>query len=112
MAFAQQSGPPASRSQLQQLLALVQAAGHADFRDARGAMHFTQRQAAGKFTRDEAEQLIAQLENEDGEESPTVGAAPVRPSPRVLAEEQLLTKLPAARLAAELQRRGWIVVEP
>ena len=40
----------------------LQEAGHADFRDARGPLGFTQRQAGGKFTRDEAEQLIAHFE--------------------------------------------------
>ena len=49
MAFGQQSGPPASSRQVQELLALVQGAGHSDFRDARGPMGFTQRQAGGRF---------------------------------------------------------------
>jgi hypothetical protein len=35
---------------VQELLTLLQDAGHTDFRDARGPMGFTQRQAAGKFT--------------------------------------------------------------
>ena len=61
MAFGQPSGPPASAKQVQQLLALLQAAGHSDFRDARGPMGFNQRQAAGKFTRDEAEAFIEAL---------------------------------------------------
>ncbi len=73
-------------------------------------MQLTQRQAAGKFTRDEAEQLIARLER--GEDGASAADAPAPKSPRVTAEEQLLQRLPAARLAAELQRRGWIVVEP
>ena len=34
MAFGQQSGPPASSRQVQELLALIQGAGHRDFRDA------------------------------------------------------------------------------
>ena len=55
MAFGQQAGPPATARQVQELLALLHHAGHTDFRDARGPMGFTQRQAAGKFTRDEAE---------------------------------------------------------
>jgi hypothetical protein len=54
MAFGHQAGPPASRREVQELLTLLQDAGHTDFRDARGPMGFTQRQAAGKFTRDEA----------------------------------------------------------
>src|SRR5687767_15033524 len=55
MAFGQASGPPASGKQVQELLSLLQEAGHSDFRDARGPMGFSQRQAAGKFTRAEAD---------------------------------------------------------
>ena len=36
--------------EVHELLTLLQDAGHTDFRDARGPMGFTQRQAAGKFT--------------------------------------------------------------
>src|SRR3954462_14443841 len=106
MAFGQQAGPPATGKQVQELLGLLQEAGHTDFRDARGPMGFTQRQAAGKFTRDEADALIAQLQEaqDDG--------APPTPVVRLPAAEQALRKVPAEHLAAELQRRGWIVVEP
>ena len=38
MAFGQQSGPPATGRQVQELLGLLQDAGHVDFRDARGPM--------------------------------------------------------------------------
>ena len=68
MAFGQHAGPPATSRQVSELLVLLQAAGHAHFRDARGPMGFTQRQAAGKFTRDEAEQLIARLQAASDEE--------------------------------------------
>jgi hypothetical protein len=95
MAFGQPPGPPASARQVQQLLALLRAAGHADFRDARGEMGFSQRQAAGKFTREEAAAFIERLQD----------AGPAAPSER-------LRDVPAEELAAELQRRGWIVVEP
>ena len=54
MAFGQPSGPPARARQVQELLGLLLEAGHVDFRDARGPMGFTQRQAGGKFTQDEA----------------------------------------------------------
>lgn len=107
MAFGQQSGPPASAKQVQELLALLQDAGHADFRDARGPMGFTQRQAAGKFTRDEADALIDQLHGAE----PTPDA-PAAAAPRLTAAERALRALPDHQLAAELQRRGWIVVEP
>jgi hypothetical protein len=108
MAFGQQSGLPASAKQVKDLLALLQDAGHTDFRDARGPMGFTQRQAAGKFTRDEADVFIEQLQGaEPGADAP---APP--PTVRLTAAERALREVPAAQLAAELQRRGWIVVEP
>src|SRR3546814_8444200 len=62
MAFGQQSGPPATHRQVQQLTELLQAAGHSDFRDAHHPLGLTQRQAGGKFTRDEADDLIARLD--------------------------------------------------
>ena len=109
MAFGQQAGPPASPRLVKQLLGLLQDAGHVDFRDARGPMGFTQRQAAGKFTRDEAEALIERLETAAGDGSVVEAAAP---APRRAASERALHRVPAPELAAELQRRGWIVIEP
>jgi hypothetical protein len=110
MAFGQQTGPPATARQLQELLGLLQAAGHSDFRDARGPMGFTQRQGNGKFTRDEADGFIAQLqEAADAEKAPAAVAAGPAPAPGA---DRMLGALPAERLAAELQRRGWVVMEP
>lgn len=109
MAFGQQAGPPASARQAQELLALLQEAGHTDFRDARGPMGFTQRQAAGKFTRDEAAAFIAQLQDASSD-APDDSAG--EPAPRLSAAARALAGVPAEELAAELQRRGWIVAEP
>ena len=111
MAFGQQSGPPASHKQLQDLLELLQDAGHDSFRDARGPMGFSQRQAGGKFSRDEADAFIGQLRL--GETEGT-GAGPPDQGPkiRLSAPERLLRGMEAGDLAAELQRRGWIVIEP
>lgn len=111
MAFGQQPGTPASARQVQELLTLLQAAGHAGFRDARGPMGFTQRQAAGKFTRDEAAAFIDQLENAEDLGSGSVATEP-RTVERLSAAERALRALPSEQLAAELQRRGWIVIEP
>lgn len=118
MAFGQPSGPPASGKQIQELLALLHAAGHTDFRDARGPMQFTQRQAGGKFTRDEADAFIAQLQ-EWAEIAENAGAVPEpaapsvgSPSPKVTAAERSLKSVPSQVLAAELQKRGWVVLEP
>jgi len=110
MAFGQQPGPPASARQVQELLTLLRGVGHADFRDARGPMGFTQRQAAGKFTRDEAAALIDRL-NAGAEGSDAVASEP-KPAERLSAADRALRSLPSEQLAAELQRRGWIVIEP
>ena len=113
MAFGQPAGPPASYRQVQQLTDLILAAGHVDFRDARGPLGLNQRQAGGKFTRDEADELIARLEAEaDGEPGADL-APPVAPVRRRDAERlALVRRLPDDLLAAELQRRGWVVMEP
>jgi len=132
MAFGQQSGPPATGKQVQELLSLLNEAGHSDFRDARGPMGFTQRQAGGKFTRDEAAGFIEQLQLEaEQAEAAGIAPAPVDPAPSSSARPKAakpaaraprakpaaeanpaLAAVPAEELAAELQRRGWIVVEP
>jgi len=91
MAFGQAAGPPASARQVQELLSLLEAAGHSDFRDARGPMGFNQRQAGGRFTRDE----------------PTATVAPRR-SPF----ERILRSAASEDLAAELERRGFLVARP
>ena len=108
MAFGQQQGPPASARQVQELLALLQESGHSDFRDARGPMGFTQRQAAGKFTRTEADMFLEQLRDlEPGPPEP-IEVATWRRYPR----EQVLREIATEHLAVELRRRGWTVVEP
>ncbi|HUY31096.1 MAG TPA: hypothetical protein VMV02_08915 [Acidimicrobiales bacterium] len=106
MAFGQQSGPPASPRQLRELTELLVAAGHRDFRDARGPLGLTQRQAAGRFSRDEADALVERLR---GEEAGRDGPAGEEPPP---APEPSLRWVPAERLAGELRRRGWTVVGP
>ncbi len=93
---------------MKELLALLNDAGHTDFRDVRGPMGFTQRQAAGKFTQDEAAAFIAQLQGNELEATPPADV----PAERLSAQEQLLRHLPAEQLAAELRRRGWAVTEP
>ncbi|MEZ5138765.1 MAG: hypothetical protein R2711_08350 [Acidimicrobiales bacterium] len=131
MAFGQQSGPPATHRQLQDLLELVIAAGHVDLRDALGPLGLTQRQAAGRFTRDEAGALIERLQAEA--DAPTtrwlrrrpVPRPPTRcrpwrrarsrrragrwPPPALAAKAEALRRLREVLdhlLAAELQRRG------
>lgn len=112
MSFGQQSGPSASAKQVHELLALLNDAGHSDFRDARGPMGFTQRQAAGKFTRDEAEAFIDQLQELQDTSGDDGAIEAVAPRVRTSAAEQAVGRMPDELLAAELQRRGWIVIEP
>lgn len=132
MAFGQASGPPAGGRQIKQLEALIEAAGHTDFRDARGPLGLTQRQASGKFTRDEAEALIGLLEAQAEENAaplnePAGGvgtsgnkAASSPDEPRRISQEERqaaeaalrLRDVPDEVLAAELQRRGWAVIGP
>lgn len=118
MAFGQQAGPPATGKQVQELLALVEAAGHDGFRDARHPLGLTQRQAAGKFTRDEAQELIDRLMAAEHEASGADGPPPpveerVSPTDRKRASlAEQLKRVPDDLLAAELQRRGYAVIQP
>jgi hypothetical protein len=129
MPFGQQSGPPASVRQVRELLGLIQGLGHSDFRDARGPMGFTQRQAAGRFTSDEAAALIDQLneaeaetgrqENQTGTDLRDTGTTPGvtlgdagPPAAEPSEFDRALRRAPAEKLVAELQRRGWTVSGP
>lgn len=131
MAFGQSAGPSASGRQLNELLELLEAAGHSGYRDARGPMGFNQRQAGGRFTSSEADEFIERLQTElhgDGpppdSHAPPATRAP-RPAPKKAAARKVasnsaspptaappLADVPTDELAAELQRRGWIVIEP
>jgi hypothetical protein len=71
-------------------------------------MGFTQRQAAGKFTRDEAVAFIDQLQRSEADGNNPVAS----PAWRLAAQEQIICHVPAEQLAAELRRRGWTVIEP
>ena len=108
MAFGERAGPPASTRQLKELFTLLNDAGHTDFHDARGPMGFTQRQAAAKFTRDEAAAFIARLHGNELEGAPRA----IVPGARLSAQEQLLRHVPADQLAVELRPPGWAVTEP
>ena len=107
MTFGQQSGPPAGARQIEALLERVKAAGYSDFREARHPLNLTQRQAAGRFTRDEADELLVRLERAEN----VVVARPIMDA-STAATSKLLGTLPAESLAFELERRGWIVIAP
>lgn len=98
-------------------------AGHADFRDARGPMGFTQRQAGGKFTAGEAAEFIDQLQTAEYEaslaaestpepaepEKPAADAAdPVEKKPMTESERAIRTASTKS-LVLEVRRRGWTV---
>jgi hypothetical protein len=102
-------------------LALLHDAGHVDFRDARGPMGFTQRQAAGKFTGLEAAAFIDALTDElsppptavtQRTTAAAVAEAVIPPAPYRSTTQRALGRLPAEDLAAELRRRGWQVTGP
>jgi hypothetical protein len=122
MSFGQSSGPAAGHAQLKDLQALLARAGYDDFRSARGPYQLTQRQGGGKFTRDEADELLARLREELGDPSEDVAPAPptsakVPERPPVPAatpakKPATLRTLPDAVLVGELERRGFTVIPP
>lgn len=139
MAFGQVAGPPAGARQLEQLGALLADAGYASFKEARHPLGLTQRQAAGKFTVGEADELIERLEAaaivadatgaDEVEPAPPPPARPRRSSTdrrtagragagatgAVGGNERLaqqLTKVPQELIVAELERRGWCCIPP
>jgi hypothetical protein len=111
MAFGQSSGTPASGTQVRELLELLEAAGHDGFRDARGPLGFNQRQAGGKFSRDEAQAFIDQLQEVVHEQE--LAALPPQPSMvrtapvvRLTAAERAMRTISDQELLAEVRRRG------
>ena len=130
MAFGQSAGPAASHRQTAELLELLQNAGHADFKDARGPMGFNQRQAAGRFTADEAQELIDQLQQAEyeadqqaeapaaDEPEPEAPKAKAEAKPKGMTDEERAEMERAVRSAStkslvlEVRRRGWIVTKP
>lgn len=118
MGFGQTSGPPASPKQLAYLKSLLAKAGHDDFRTARHEFGLTQRQAGGKFTSREASALIDRLTGVEPTDAPSVvgrAAAADGPEPAdelATSRAAVLRGIPAGDLAAELERRGWVVTPP
>ncbi len=131
MSFGQ-TAPPATAKQVQYLLSLVEKAGHLSFRDARGPLGLTQRQASGKFSRNEASALIDRLLGESSDDAdgaddahgadgahgahgaPLAGTgSQISAADRLESERaDILRGMPAGLLATELERRGWQVTPP
>ena len=119
MAFGQQSGPPATAKQVEEITALLEGAGFSSLREARHIYGLTQRQAGGKFTRSEADELLARLLAGDGEldveqaaqvmanNSDAAERAAKRQSNR---QAEMVASLPDELLADELVRRGWVCI--
>jgi len=126
MAFGQQTGPPASARQVEEITQLLEQAGYDSFREARHIFGLTQRQASGKFTQGEAVELIERLQaepseppessrsSESSESSESARDAGAERSARRQADRQaeLLVTIPAEVLADELVRRGWMCMPP
>ena len=121
MAFGQQSGPPASAKQVSEIESLLERAGFTSLREARHIYGLTQRQAGGRFTRTEADELIARLLAGEGELDSDEAAAAVdaiviaeqRAARRGAAkQDELLAAVPDDALADELVRRGWVCMPP
>lgn len=120
MAFGQAAGPPASPKRVAELADALQALGFDTFKEARHRVGLTQRQAAGKFTNAEVDELLARLEAEgiddDGAAAP-VAAPPAKTSVAVdrrqrARDEELVARLDADLLATELVNRGWCCIPP
>jgi len=123
MAFGQQSGPPASAKQVAEITELLERAGYASLREARHPFGLTQRQAGGKFSRSEADELIAKLletgtnspETVDTERIKAVTASTNDAAQRAAKRQanrnaELVASLPDELLADELTRRGWVCI--
>ncbi len=126
MAFGQAGGPPASVKDIARLAELLAEAGYETFREARHPYGLTQRQAAGKFTREEASELLERLEGEAealdhdvAPPAPVTARHPVRRASTTdevaasaAAPDDIVTAFPDELLADELVRRGWSCTPP
>jgi hypothetical protein len=119
MAFGQASGPPAPQRRVAELAELLEARGFDSFKEARHPFGLTQRQAAGKFTTGEVDELIDRLEGEAevedaGAADTAPGAVVETPDQRRRRErdEEIAVRLDADVMATELVNRGWCCIPP
>jgi len=112
MTFGQSAGPPASQQQVAELLELLGQAGYETFREARHPFGLSQRQSNGKFSRQEASELIDRLA---GAEAEGAAAEPILPHPTdapTPGPDAVAMAFPDEMLADELARRGWTCTPP
>ena len=119
MAFGQASGPPAPQRRVAELAELLEERGFDSFKEARHPFGLTQRQAAGKFTTGEVDELIDRLEGDAEVAAAGVTAGPSDDPPETAdqrrrreREEELVVKLAANVMATELVNRGWCCIPP
>lgn len=122
MAFGQAAGPPAPAKDVARLAELLDQLGFCSFKEARHPYGLTQRQAAGRFTRDEAEELLGRLEAEvevqgAGAASPAGEPEPSRSPARTTrsasaAQQRAVAGATDEVLVAELELRGWTCIAP
>jgi hypothetical protein len=116
MAFGQASGPPAAAKRVAHLAQLLEQRGYDSFREARHPFGLTQRQAAGKFTTAEVDELVDRLEAEaeGGDGSAVEEGGPETPDQRRRRErdEEMAVRLDAEVMATELVNRGWCCIPP
>ncbi|HEY5887994.1 MAG TPA: hypothetical protein VIT24_09735 [Acidimicrobiales bacterium] len=114
MAFGQASGPPANARRVAELAALLEERGYDSFREARHPFDLTQRQAAGKFTTAEVDELMDRLQEVDDAPAPDGGEGGETPDQRRRRErdEEIAVRLDADVMATELVNRGWCCIRP
>lgn len=129
MAFGQPSGPPAGQRQMQRLNDLLGELGFDSFREARHQLGLNQRQANGRFSVDEADELIERLDAgvqvkesfggpTDADLELLEGSGATAAFKDRMAERQRQTharsllNIPDEALADELSRRGWCCIPP
>ena len=114
MAFGQASGPPADARRVAELAALLEERGYDSFREARHPFGLTQRQAAGKFTSSEVDELMDRLQEDEDQAPPDGDEAGETPDQRRRRErdEEIAVRLDADVMATELVNRGWCCIPP
>lgn len=123
MAFGQPSGPPAGQRQLERLRELLSERGFDSFREARHRLGLTQRQANGRFSIEEADDLIERLEAG----AQVADSLPMQTPDGISVGESVVQRAHERRrrvqaasivdiaddvLADELVRRGWCCIPP